>query len=139
MDLVIPSLAFVQMVINHPGVRPTVQQGDDYIDACAAYRDDANQIISFEGGIALFKHLGCAVYEGHVFVLPGHRGSEALAFGKAAVTWLFTGPMALKLSVPVPLVLPAARYYCRKLGLKPTGRDLFQEYFEVEAAEWAAS
>lgn len=139
MELLTPTLDFVNLVINDPAVRPGVQRGTERLDCRAVYEDPSNQLIGFIGGVALFKHLGAAAFEGHVFVLPSYRGSEALAFGKAAVTWLFTGPMALRLSVPVPMVLPAARYYCRKLGLKSAGRDLFQEYFQVEAAEWAAS
>lgn len=136
-ELFIPSLEFVDRVINDPAVRPTVEPGLHRLDARRAYDSSNNQLIAFEGGVALFMRMQAAEFEGHVFCLPGHRGARALIFGKAAVTWLFTGPMASRLFVPVPFGLPAARLYCRRLGLKPMGRDLFQEYFATEAVEWA--
>ena len=86
--------------------------------------------------MALFEHVQRGSYEGHVFCLPGHRGAAALAFGRAAVSWLFETVCAERLAAHVPMWLPAARIYCRRLGLRSAGRDLFQEYFEVEAVSW---
>lgn len=138
MTLERPTVAFFNAVINHAEVRPTVEAGAHRLDASAVLSDVRTIALTNGGGIALFLYIGAGHYEGHVFCLPGHRGAGALALGKAALRQLFALPDARKLSAPVPLVLPAARLYCRKLGLRPIGRDLFQEYFLTEASEWAA-
>lgn len=130
-----PSDKFVDLVINHPDVRPTVQHG-----AHRLYADTDEAIyLAFDYGVAMFRTFGKEV-DGHIFVLPAGRGAPALAFGKAALERLTTlvPPETRRLRTGVPLQLPAARIYCRRLGLKPEGRDLFNEYFTAEIAEWAA-
>lgn len=133
-----PTAEFINSVINAPGVRPTVQAGTDRLDAARFVREPRNAVLAYRGGVAAFEHVERGLYEGHVFCLPGQRGSQALEFGRRAVTWLFETVGADKLWVPVAIWLPAARFYCRKLGLRYAARDLFQEYFEMEAVQWAA-
>lgn len=137
MGLFVPSTGFVNAVINAPGVRGTVQQGQHRLDASRFLSEPRNAVIGWAGGLAAFEHVERGLYEGHVFALPGYRGAAALTFGKQAVSWLFAKVGADRLVAPVPIQLPAARIYCRRLGLRPSGRDLFQEYFEVEACQWA--
>lgn len=135
MDLFTPSKRFVEAVLNHPAVRHRVQGGNGRLMANNLPVDCVWR--AFVGGWALFIPLGARSYEGHVAVIPEYWGRPALAFGKAAVTDLFTKYDGARLTVPVPVQLPAARAYCRRLGLKPDGRDLFQHYFIMEAESWA--
>lgn len=131
-----PSHDHIDLVINHPDVRPYVQQGvgriysDGYISAL-------DLVVGYEGGVALFRYFGNGCYDGHIFTLPGSRGVEALRFGRLALARLATRKDAVWLRTGVPVVLPAARMYCRRLGLKSEGRDLFNEYFSTEIARWA--
>lgn len=137
MNTFTPSAKFVDAVSNHPAVRATIDQGCWRVRSYGVITDSRNRVIAFEGGYALFLGLGEGLYEGHVAALPGSRGAAALAFGKVALQWLFADVEAHRVVVPVPVQLPAARTYCRRLGLKPDGRDLFQEYFSTEAVAWA--
>jgi hypothetical protein len=132
-----PSPAFVDLIINHPDVRPTVQQGTDELDSEDIVTNPDNFIQAYEGGVAVFVGLGEGVFEGHIFALPASRGAEALRFGKLALQALFTKRRACRLVAQVPLQLPAARVYCRRLGLKSESRDLFYEFFSTEKASWA--
>lgn len=132
MILFTPSPTFVNAVINHPQVRETVQAGLHRLDSRDVLSNEENYAVAFEGGVALFMGLPNSVYEGHIFTLPTSRGSEALRFGKAAIQRLFTERRARKLVASVPLELRAARFYCRRLGLKSESVDLFGENFSME-------
>ena len=132
-----PSPEFVDLVINHPSVRPTVQLGANRLSSEDVVRKPGNVVVAYEGGVALFQRLGEGLYDGHIFTLEGSRGSEALAFGRLALARLAERSEGGTLRTAVPITLPAARFYCRKLGLKPEGRDLFNEYFTTEIAAWA--
>lgn len=137
MELFRPSHTFVDAVINHPSVRPTVEQGLFRLSSFDIVNDRANEIVADSGGLALFLYLGNGAYEGHIFRLEGSRGANALAFGKLALQRLFGRPGVYQMHSAVPVQLPAARAYCRRLGLKPVGRDLFNEYFSTETSQWA--
>lgn len=137
MDIFIPSPGFVEDVINAPGVRGSVQRGQYRLEASSFLDEPRNAAIGWWGGVMVFEHVERGSYEGHVFCLPGHRGALALQFGRLGVSWLFDVVGAERLVAPVPIELPAARFYCRKLGLRASYRDLFQEYFTMEAQQWA--
>jgi hypothetical protein len=100
-------------------------------------REPRNLALAYQGGCALFEHLGRGSYEGHMFAQPGHRGRAALEFGRLAVRWLFAEAKAERLSVFAPRQLPQVSFYCRRLGMELLGRDLFQEHFQLEASRWA--
>lgn len=137
METFVPTAEFVNGVINAPGVRPMVQAGVGRLEAATFLSRVNNAVLAYQGGVAVFEHVERGSYEGHVFCLPGQRGAQALEFGRVAITWLFEEVSADRLLVPVAIWLPAARLYCRKLGLRGVARDLFQEYFEMEALQWA--
>jgi hypothetical protein len=136
-DLFVPSAEFVNAVINAPGVRATVQPGQHRLDASELLAQPRHAAVACRGGVAVFEHVEGGLYEGHVFCLPGHRGAAALQFGRAALGWLFAKG-AERIVATASMDLPAARFYCRRLGLLSVARDLFQEYFAVEAQQWAA-
>lgn len=134
METYVPTLAQLNELLNAPGVRPaTVPAHITYLDATSFALEPLNAALAYAGGCALFEHRGRGVYEAHMFAQPGHRGREALEFGKVAVKWLFDVVHASKLTVAAPNWLPQVALYCRKLGLEPIGKDLFEEHFQLEA------
>lgn len=126
---------FVDLIINHPDVRPTVQKGCDRLSSVDVLSDYRNICYGGEGGVAIFIWKGEGVYEGHVFLVPGCRGACGLAFGKAALRALFASGACCKVVAEVPWELPAARWYVRRLGFVSRGRDTEQpvELFQMEA------
>lgn len=136
MNLFTPSARFVEAVLNHPAVRRRVQGGNGRLSASNLPVDCVWR--AFDGGWMLFQPVGAGSYQGHVAILPDYWGGPAVTFGKLAITDLFTKYGGLRLEAAAPVQLPAVRSYCRRLGLKPEGRDLFQHYFSVEAESWAA-
>lgn len=139
METFTPTETFVDLVINHESVRSTIEQGGYRLYSANVVFNADNVVYAFESGVAVFVQVQPNVYEGHVAVLDGSRGSEALRFGRVAIARLFTERRARKLVVHVPLQLSAARFYCRRLGLKSESRDLFEETFTMEYDQWAVS
>lgn len=139
MILFTPSATFVDAIINHPDVRNTIERGTHRLQSASVIHDPNNYVVAYEQGVAVFVGRGLDIYEGHICTLKGSRGAEALRFGKAALHRLFTERRARKVVAYVPLELPAARFYCRRLGLKSESRDLFEEHFSMENTQWAAS
>jgi hypothetical protein len=132
-----PSARFVDMIINHPQVRATVQQGAERLFSEAVVESPINLCVAFEQGVAVFRYIAHRTYDGHIFALEGSRGAVALQFGRLALAKLSERCDADHLYTAVPLALPAARAYCRRLGLKAEDRDLFNEYFSAEVSQWA--
>lgn len=137
MNLFTPSRGFVEAVLNHPAVRFRVQGGTGRLSPNNLPGDCVWR--AFSGGWMLFVPIGPDSYEGHVAVVPEYWGAAATAFGKAAISELFNKYGGRRLTAAAPVQLPAVRGYCRRLGLKPVGRDLFQHYFSTEAESWAVS
>lgn len=128
----------IDAIVNHPTVRPTAQGGSERLSSYGLIRRGAVAFADDKGCLLLFVPQGDGVWEGHAFAVAGSRGGNAIAFGKLAVGRLFTDHRARRLVAAAPLQLPAVSYYCRRLGLKPVGRDDYQENFEVEAAQWSS-
>ena len=133
-----PTSYFVNVIINHPDVRATIERGHHRVYSDAVVQNPENAVYAYDCGVAVFIGVGQGVYEGHVAVLKPSRGSEAFLFGRNALQRLFNERRASKLVARVPLQLPAARFYCRRLGLKSESRDLFEETFSTEYDQWAA-
>ena len=127
-----PTPAFVNTVINHPSVRPTAERGTHTLDSAEQLSIAANYCLAFAGGVAFFVAQGGGVYCGHIYILEGSRGRDGLLFGRLALQSLSEQRGARKLVASVPVWLPAARTYCRRLGLQSSGLDLFEEHFNME-------
>lgn len=125
----------LDLIINHPEVRPTVERGDHRLSSFDLLSDYRNVCYAGEGGAALFVYKGAGHFEGHVFLLPGARGAVGLAFGREALRALFASGSVHKVTAAVPWELPAARMYVRRLGFVSKGRCTEQpvELFIMEA------
>lgn len=136
--LVRASHILIDAIINHPTVRPTVQEGDERLSCYGLMRDGAVGYADDKGCLLFFVPKEDGVWDGHVFAVAGSRGANAVTFGKQAIGRLFTDHRALKMVAAAPLRLPAVRVYCRRLGLKPVDRDHQYAYYETEVGQWAA-
>lgn len=126
--------SFVDLIINHPEVRPTAQGGTERLSSLSVLSDYRNLCYAGEGGVALFIYKAPGIYEGHIFLVPGCRGACGLAFGKAALEALFADGGVHTVVAEVPWELPAARWYVRRLGFVSLGRQPEQpvELFKME-------
>ena len=131
-----PSLTWIDAVINHPSVRSAIEQGTHRLTAESLLASGA-RVFGEQGAVIVLVPLGQGVYQGHVAAIDGSRGAVALQLGASVLRTVFNAGEAVKVVAEVPLQLPAARLYCRRLKFSSIGQDLFQEYFEVEAAQWA--
>lgn len=131
---------FADIILNHPDVRPTVEQGDGYATARDILADTSNVVYAHEWGIVVFIHKGSGVYEGHIAFMPQGRGAAAIKACQSALDRLFRDHKAQAVTAAVPLQLRAARFLVRRLGFASRGirEDKPVEEFIMEAASWAA-
>lgn len=122
----------VDAIINHPSIRGTMQEGEYRLRSAHVVHNPLNVILCNGAGCALFVKTGPRAYMGHVAVLAGHRGAQAVTFGRAALAQLFTNYDALTCLADVPLQLRAARYFVRKLGFRSLGPVSIYERFVME-------
>lgn len=114
----------VDTFINHPDVRATIEAGEHKLDSLDVLADHRNVALCGEGGGAVFLAMQEeGVYQGHIFLLKGHRGARGIAFGHAALNAMFTLYEASRVVANVPWQLSAARMYVRKLGFSSVGDD----------------
>lgn len=126
----------VDRIINHATVRLTAQGGLYHLDSRPVFQR-GGVAYGNEDACAIFLPISGGVWEGHIFCKRGQRGAAALKLGKLALGRLFTDHRASKLVAAVPLLLPQARVYCRRLGLRSVEVTKYEERFELEVSRWA--
>lgn len=124
----------LDLMINHPSVRPTIEAGIDRLSSENFLGDHRNVCLAGTGAAALFQYQAPGVYKGHILAIDGSRGALGLAFGRAALRTLHRSHGARLVVAAVPMQLPAARWYVRKLGFVSQGVDSsgLQELFDME-------
>lgn len=122
----------LDVFINHPTIRPTVSAEAGPLSSRDVVSDRRNICLCGTGGGAAFRFVEPGVYEGHIFLMPDHRGAEGLRFGKAALTAMFGLYEASRIVAAVPNALPAARCYVRRLGFISQGVGDTLEHFALE-------
>ena len=131
-----PSTAYVNLVVNHPTVRATTAEGAYVVDTAHVVEDEANVVRAVVGGVCIFRQATPRVYEGHIYCVAGHRGRRALELVRGALNAVFERPAASIAVAFAPLHLPAVGVLCRRAGFVYKGRDLLDERYELEAAQW---
>lgn len=128
----------VDMYLNHPTVRPTMQGGTERLDSAALVNNPDNIILAGEGGCIMFIAEGDGVYNGHIAIIEPQRGRAALALGRQALNQLFDLYDAHSCRAAAPLQLPAVRCFARRLGFTSLGVDPLgvDELFVMEASTW---
>ncbi len=126
-------------LVNHSDIRPTIEQGDDYIDTESVVTNPENIVLACSMGAALFIPEAKGVYKGHILVLAPYRGKAALWLAREALKQVFLLYKAEQIVASVSLVLPAARYLCRAVGFTPLGvcSATGVEQFKMEESQWA--
>lgn len=111
-------------ILNDPSVRPTIEtKVRGRIDSTPLVCCPSNIIIVGEAGAAIFAGLGCGAYVGHIAVLERHRGRPGFDLGRGALAMLFGAYGAARCQCGIPLILPQAILYVRRLGFVSIGRD----------------
>lgn len=128
------------IILNHPDVRPTVEQGDNAISVQNVMLDPRNVVMASDTTLAVFVNKAEGVYEGHIACLPAGRGSKGFADAKEALDRLFREFGAQAVHAAVPLRLREARILVRRLGFASRGisQEKPVEEFIMEAESWAA-
>lgn len=122
----------VEIVVNHPDIRPTIQGGDYRLDANDVMNDTRNIAFACETGVVLFIYKEPGVYQLHGGFVNCGRGANAVAEVRNAIETVMSRFNARKVQVAVPLQLRAARMFCRLVGFTSEGSDPTQEHFVIE-------
>jgi hypothetical protein len=128
------SPTLLDLMANHPTVRPTLQSGTYRLESAELLADPRNVCLACEGGAALFLWVAQGVYNGHILLLEGHRGALGLAFGRKALGALKAIVGACIIRAATPRVLPAVGQYATRLGFVSKGVSLDgqEKLFELE-------
>lgn len=126
------SLKLVDAIINHPDVRPTMEQGTERITCRMHIYDSRNLFYVNSYGFAFFKYLAPGFYDLHAGFLREGRGSVAFSSLRSALEAVFTEHGAQKVAAAIPSQLRAARIMCRMLGFTSVEGDPRQEFFALE-------
>lgn len=104
------SAKFFNTVVNHPDVRPFVEDPAlGVIDLTEQVAHPKNVLLTGQfGGCMCFQRVP-GLYEIHTAILPDGRGPWALAFVKAGSHFMFTKTDAVEIVTRVPHGHPAAR------------------------------
>ena len=109
----------INRIVNHPDVYPFVKgytQGR--IDVGPAVADENNVLLMGEHGGVMFHQHQPALYEAHVNVLKAGRGAWTLAFGRAAIHWMFARSDCMEILTRCPQGNLAALAGAKRIGGK---------------------
>lgn len=109
--------SFLNIVVNHPDVRPFVcgpLEGD--IDMSAFAENPNNVLLMGEYGGVMFHKLQPGLYEAHTQVLPEGRGEWTLSMVRRALFWMFTRTDAVELLTRCPQGNTPAKVLAKAIG-----------------------
>ena len=92
----------VNLVANHPDVRPWVGGGNGVLDFTDVVANTTNVLLMNDSGGCLFERVGPGIYEVHTLSLPEGRGPAAVAAVRDALHWMFTQTDCVELQTKVP-------------------------------------
>jgi hypothetical protein len=136
---------FLNMVANHPAVRPTLG-GDGPIDLTAILADPDNRAYETGNGGLVCQHLGTGRYDVHTLFLPEGRGAEAYQAMRETADDLFAATDCVEILTTVPCLNRAAAVAARRLcfevrfaGQIPWagGARAEAEFFGLSLSRWA--
>lgn len=117
------SSELVDAIVNHPSVRPTIEMDSYRINSAPLVNDPHNVFVAGNGLVAMFIGQGAGAYLGHFAAIDCRRGRTALRFGQAALSILFEDCGGLLCRAQVPLQLPQAVWFVKRLGFTSLGAD----------------
>lgn len=93
---------FLNVVANHPDVRPFLGGGDGVLDLSGLVSSLANVTVQGEHGGFIAISQGLGVYDIHSLFLPDGRGREAMTLMREGLGYLFLRTDAVELTTRVP-------------------------------------
>lgn len=114
-------IQLLNFVANQPEVRRGIAPGLDSIDLSSWFDDKQSCIYGNEHGLAIFKHIGDGLYEGHYLFTDALDRRDGVRLLRRAFTDLFTNRGASAINGATPRHFHGARAMNRALGLVPVG------------------
>lgn len=109
----------VNIILNHPEVRPWVaDMGDGVIDISAAVGNPNNILLMGEYGAIFFIYIMPGTYECHTQILPKGRGEWASKFAISVLDWMFSRSNAWEVTTRVPAGHLGALTLARSVGFR---------------------
>lgn len=109
----------INVVLNHPAIRPWVANDrDGVIDLSATIADQRNVVLMGEHGGVAFLWMQPGVYEAHTQVLPQGRGEWTRALTEACIRHMFTKTNAYEIVTRVPSGHLAAKAAAEAQGMR---------------------
>lgn len=140
----------LNIIVNHPGVRPWVgAPGTDRIDLSAVVADSRNVLLMADGGAFFLTMQEPGIYEVHSQFLPEHRGENVIAAAHDASRYMFTRTDCVEIRTKVPEGNIAAGALAKRMGWGllfsrdkawPTDEGLVGcRYYSKTIDQWAAA
>lgn len=138
----------INVIVNHPNVRPWLGGGMGALDLSAMIADQRNVLLMGSAGGLLFVFVRPGLYEVHTQFLPSGRGEHALAATNDALRWMFTRTDAIEIVTKVPDGNLGAKGLVRSIhGTKrfrrenawqsPSGGLVGVDYYALSIQDWA--
>jgi hypothetical protein len=113
--------AMLNVVVNHPEVRPWVAPGHEPMDVSAMVANPANFALVTDGGGFVLECQEPGIYQVHSQFLPDHRRHTRQAM-REGFDYMFTRTDCERITTQVPDNKPAAAALAAKAGFKPMFR-----------------
>lgn len=138
----------INVVCNHPDVRPWLGGGTGALDLSATIADQRNVLLMGEGGGLLFVCLRPGQYEVHTQFLPDARGENAVKVTRDALRYMFTRTDAAEILTKVPECNKGAKGLVRAINgtkrfrresawIAPDGTPCAVDYYALTIQDWA--
>jgi hypothetical protein len=92
----------INVILNHPKVRPFIDSRDGTINAAPVVENPDNFALAGAFGTCIFLGVMPGVFEVHSACLPEGRGAWMKAFAEASLQWMFTRTNAWEITTRVP-------------------------------------
>lgn len=127
--------AFLNTVVNHPEVRPSLE-GEGPLDISPQALNPGNYVLQSEfGGFILIRHEPSR-YEVHSQFLPG-MGTHPIKAMRAAQEWMFTRTDCEAIVSRVPDANKASKGFAIAGGLRTIFAGRSNAYVELTCMDWA--
>lgn len=109
---------FINKVVNHPAVRPSIHAAPGPVDLSAVVANPSHVVMEDMYGCMMFFQHVPGLYEIHTMILPEGRGAWAMDFAQQAVEYLFLRTNATEVFTRVPEGNIGAGALARACGAK---------------------
>jgi hypothetical protein len=131
------SARLVDAFINHPSIRPTIEQGTHRLTSDEFLSDERNLVFASENGLIILVHREPGILQVHLAFLPEGRGAPMVKSCREVMDLVFERGTT-RIIAEIPNQLRAPKLACRRLGFKSLGPDDtgLQEVFSLERDDY---